>query len=161
MCIRDRHFPDGEKSALKAFAGLFLDLQIKAYHGEISTKSLDLRGLVSAVKATRGGLSPIDAIQMGIIKDVYKRQLREHRAAQHFDSHGTARKCNGGRRCNKITDKTGKIFRNRHIGAPVSYTHLVERYPDRICQIKTYADLMQVQKEGKIPLPLKSGFALL
>ncbi len=30
---------------------------------------------------------------------------------------GTARKCNGGRRCNKITDKTGKIFRNRHIGA--------------------------------------------
>ena len=26
----------------------------------------------------------------------------------------------------------------------------VERYPDRICQIKTYADLMQVQKEGKI-----------
>ena len=44
-------------------------------------------------------------------------ELREHRAAQHFDSHGTARKCNGGRRCNKITDKTGKIFRNRHIGA--------------------------------------------
>ena len=52
-------------------SGLFLDLQIKAYHGEISTKSLDLRGLVSAVKATRSGLSPIDAIQI----DVYKRQL--------------------------------------------------------------------------------------
>ncbi len=26
----------------------------------------------------------------------------------------------------------------------------VERYRMRICQIKTYADLMQVQKEGKI-----------
>ena len=43
LFVLRQHFPDGEKSALKAFAGLFLDLQIKAYHGEISTKSLDLK----------------------------------------------------------------------------------------------------------------------
>lgn len=52
-------------------------MQIKAYHGEISTKSLDLRGLVSAVKATKSGLSPIDAIQMGIINksfDVFEKR---------------------------------------------------------------------------------------
>ena len=80
LFILRQHFPDGEKSALKAFAGLFLDLQIKAYHGEISTKSLDLRGLVSAVKATRSGLSPIDAIQMGIINksfDVFEKEIVE------------------------------------------------------------------------------------
>lgn len=55
-------------------------MQIKAYHGEISTKSLDLRGLVSAVKATRSGLSPIDAIQMGIINksfDVFEKEIIE------------------------------------------------------------------------------------
>ena len=80
LFVLRQHFPDGEKSALKAFAGLFLDLQIKAYHGEISTKSLDLRGLVSAVKATRSGLSPIDAIQMGIINksfDVFEKEIVE------------------------------------------------------------------------------------
>ena len=80
LFVLRQHFPDGEKSALKAFAGLFLDLQIKAYHGEISTKSLDLRGLVSAVKATKSGLSPIDAIQMGIINksfDVFEKEIIE------------------------------------------------------------------------------------
>ena len=80
LFVLRQHFPDGKKSALKAFAGLFLDLQIKAYHGEISTKSLDLRGLVSAVKATRSGLSPIDAIQMGIINksfDVFEKEIIE------------------------------------------------------------------------------------
>ena len=43
-------------------------------------KSLDLRGLVSAVKATRSGLSPIDAIQMGIINksfDVFEKEIVE------------------------------------------------------------------------------------
>lgn len=79
FCIKTT-FSRWGKSALKAFAGLFLDLQIKAYHGEISTKSLDLRGLVSAVKATRSGLSPIDAIQMGIINksfDVFEKEIVE------------------------------------------------------------------------------------
>ena len=55
-------------------------MQIKAYHGEILTKSLDLRGLVSAVKATRSGLSPIEAIQMGIINrsfDVFEKEIVE------------------------------------------------------------------------------------
>ena len=80
LFILRQTFPDGEKVTLKAFAGLFLDLQIKAYHGEISTKSLDLRGLVSAVKATRSGLSPIDAIRMGIINksfDVFEKEIVE------------------------------------------------------------------------------------
>ena len=80
LFVLRQHFPNGKKSALKAFAGLFLDLQIKAYHGEISTKSLDLRGLVSAVKATRSGLSPIEAIQMGIINksfDVFEKEIVE------------------------------------------------------------------------------------
>lgn len=80
LFVLKQHFPNGNESALKAFAGLFLDLQTKAYHGEISTKSLDLRGLVSAVKATRSGLPPIQAVQMGIINksfDVFEKEIIE------------------------------------------------------------------------------------
>ena len=55
-------------------------MPFKAFHGEISTNFLDLRGLVSAVKATKSGLSPIDAIQMGIINksfDVFEKEIIE------------------------------------------------------------------------------------
>lgn len=78
--VLKQHFPTGNGNALKAFAGLFLDLQTKAYHGEISTKSLDLRGLVSAIRATRSGLPPIQAVQMGIINksfDTFEKEIIE------------------------------------------------------------------------------------
>ncbi len=80
LFVLKQHFPTGNGNALKAFAGLFLDLQTKAYHGEISTKSLDLRGLVSAIRATRSGLPPIQAVQMGIINksfDVFEKEIIE------------------------------------------------------------------------------------
>ena len=80
LFVLKQHFPTGNGNALKAFAGLFLDLQTKAYHGEISTKSLDLRGLVSAIRATRSGLPPIQAVQMGIINksfDTFEKEIIE------------------------------------------------------------------------------------
>lgn len=80
LFVLKQHFPTGNGNALKAFAGLFLDLQTKAYHGEISTKSLDLRGLVSAVRATQSGLLPIQAVEMGIINksfDVFEKEIIE------------------------------------------------------------------------------------
>ena len=80
LFVLKQHFPTGNGNALKAFAGLFLDLQTKAYHGEISTKSLDLRGLVSAIRATRSGLPPIQAVQMGIINksfDMFEKEIVE------------------------------------------------------------------------------------
>ena len=40
-------FPNARESAVEQFVGLFLDLQLKALNSEISTKALDLRGLLA------------------------------------------------------------------------------------------------------------------
>lgn len=72
------YFRDAKDAALEQFAGVFLDLQTKAYNGEISTKPLDLRGLISAIAAMRSGLSPIHTIHMGIVNksfDVFEKEI--------------------------------------------------------------------------------------
>ena len=74
------YFPDLKSAAAEQFAGLFQDLQTKASNGEISTKSLDFRGLVGAIKTMRSGLSPLKAIQMGIVNksfDVFEKEMIE------------------------------------------------------------------------------------
>lgn len=73
-------FPDGKKEGLLQLTGLFMDLQLKASNNEISTKPLDLRGLIGAVKTIRAGLLPSLAIRMGIINksfDIFERELIE------------------------------------------------------------------------------------
>ena len=64
-------FKNGKKAAMKQFIGLFLDLQLKAENGEISTKALDLRGLLAALKTVEAGLSPIKAVEMGIVNKCF------------------------------------------------------------------------------------------
>lgn len=76
--ILERQFPGAKKKALEQFVGLFLDLQLKAANGEISTKPLDLRGLIAALRTIRGGLDPRLAIRMGIVNkcfDVFEKEL--------------------------------------------------------------------------------------
>ena len=51
--IFKRMFPAAKPDAVEQFAGVFLDIQLKAMNGEISTKSLDLRGLLAAMKIVR------------------------------------------------------------------------------------------------------------
>lgn len=71
-------FPFIEPEALEQFSGLFLDLQLKAKNGEISTKAVDLRGLIGAIRLVSGGLPPADAIDMGITNkcfDGFEREL--------------------------------------------------------------------------------------
>lgn len=71
-------FPDIREEALQAFCGLFLDLQVKAQNSEISTKAMDLRGLLSALGTVRVGLSPWQAVQMGITNkafDIFEREI--------------------------------------------------------------------------------------
>ena len=53
MRILRANFPDAKEAGLRAFAGLFLDLQVKAQNSEISTKPLDLRGMIGAIKTVR------------------------------------------------------------------------------------------------------------
>lgn len=59
-------------------AGLFEDIRKKCDSSEISTKALDLRGLVSAVSLVSNGLSMGQALELGIINksfDDFERQL--------------------------------------------------------------------------------------
>ncbi len=51
-------FPEAKEKAVEQFIGVFMDLQKKSVNSEISTKSLDLRGLLAAMKIVRAGLSP-------------------------------------------------------------------------------------------------------
>ena len=71
-------YPDIKEDALQAFSGLFLDLQVKAQNSEISTKAMDLRGLLAALGAVRVGLAPWQAVQMGVTNkafDIFEREI--------------------------------------------------------------------------------------
>ena len=71
-------FPDIRPEALVQFVGLFLDLQKKAANGEITTKVLDLRGMLSALGTIRAGLAPELAVRMGITNktfDLFEKEL--------------------------------------------------------------------------------------
>lgn len=74
-----RHdYPEIKEAAEDAFCGLFLDLQTKAQNSEISTKALDLRGLLGALGAVKIGLNPYQAVQMGITNkafDIFEKEI--------------------------------------------------------------------------------------
>lgn len=76
--ILDNEFPDADKEKLNQFVGIFLDLQLKSQNGEISTKSIDLRGLIASLKVIKRGLKPIQAINMGMTSktfDIYEKEI--------------------------------------------------------------------------------------
>lgn len=78
MRILRANFPDAKEAGLRAFAGLFLDLQVKAQNSEISTKPLDLRGMIGAIKTVRSGLTPRTAVTMGITNksfDIFEKEI--------------------------------------------------------------------------------------
>ena len=78
MKILNEALPGGKPAAMEQFCGLFLDLQLKAFNGEISTKPLDLRGMLAALRTVRAGLKPALAIKMGITNksfDIFERDI--------------------------------------------------------------------------------------
>lgn len=73
-------FPDAKEKAVEQFVGLLLDLQLKALNSEISTKALDLRGLLAAMRIIKVGLSPALAVQMGVVNktfDIFEKEIVE------------------------------------------------------------------------------------
>ncbi len=75
-----RMFPRVKADAVKQFIGVFLDLQLKAANSEISTKPLDLRGLLAAMKIIDTGLSPRRAVTMGVVNktfDIFEKEIVE------------------------------------------------------------------------------------
>ena len=78
--ILKTYFPEIKDHALKQFVGLFMDLQLKAEHSEISTKSVDIRGMIGALKTIQTGLMPTAAVNMGITNksfDIFEREIVE------------------------------------------------------------------------------------
>ena len=78
MQVLTFHFPEAKEAGLRAFAGLFLDLQLKASNGEISTKPLDLRGMIGAIRTVWAGLKPRTAVTMGITNksfDIFEKEI--------------------------------------------------------------------------------------
>ena len=76
--ILRKNYEDLKPEALEQFIGLFLDLQLKADNGEISTKALDLRGLLAAIGVIRWGLAPLQAVRMGVTNksfDMFEKEI--------------------------------------------------------------------------------------
>lgn len=90
--IFNKMFPDAKKAAVEQFIGVFLDLQLKSMNSEISTKALDLRGLLAAMKIVETGLSPWQAVRMGVINktfDVFEKEIVEDVVRTRIPSHWT------------------------------------------------------------------------
>ena len=71
-------YPQLEKKYRSLFAQLFFDLNKKCAASEISTRALDLRGLLDAIDLMKLGLAPLAALDMGITNksfDSYEQQL--------------------------------------------------------------------------------------
>lgn len=70
-------FPSLKEKYRKAFIDMFISLQLKSENNEISTKSVDLRGLISAIDTMKVGLNPYNAILMGIANKSFDEFERE------------------------------------------------------------------------------------
>lgn len=71
-------FPTLRKEYEQQLAELFHELRKKCDSSEISTKALDLRGLLASISLTRQGLDLDEALEMGIVNksfDDFERQL--------------------------------------------------------------------------------------
>ena len=71
-------YPDLKDEYAEQFCTLFGEIRAKCESGEISTKALDLRGLIAAVKLIRNGLTAGQALEMGIVNkstDDFERQI--------------------------------------------------------------------------------------
>ena len=119
-----RHdYPGIKEAAEDAFCGLFLDLQTKAQNSEISTKALDLRGLLGSLGAVEIGLSPYQAVQMGITNKAFDIFEKEHLVE------------NAG--------KMGKYFKEK-------LTELQNKYSDKITDVRNAGLLIGIQLEDSI-----------
>lgn len=71
-------FPGIREHALKQWMGLFMDLQLKAHNSEITTKALDLRGMLGALKTIHQGLKPSLAVKIGVVNkcfDIFEKEI--------------------------------------------------------------------------------------
>ena len=68
------HLSDKIRSSVIA---LFMDLQLKYQQGEISSKAVDLRGMLGALGIYQQGLGMRSALQMGLVNKVFNEDERQ------------------------------------------------------------------------------------
>lgn len=68
------HLSDKIRSSVIA---LFMDLQLKYQQGEISSKAVDLRGLLGALEIYQQGLGLRSALQVGLVNKVFNEDERQ------------------------------------------------------------------------------------
>lgn len=71
-------YPDLKAEHVEILSSLFISLQKKAVNGQISSRSVDLRGLVTAVKLNKSGLDikkALDICMASKVFDEYERQI--------------------------------------------------------------------------------------
>ena len=91
--LLENEFPGMKAKYAEQFAALFLDLQKKCENSEISSRALDLRGLLDAASLMEKGLEAHSALDMGITNktfDAYEqtliRDVIHSRIPRHLDS---------------------------------------------------------------------------
>lgn len=65
-------------NSIKLFTRLFLDLQEKSLNSEISSKAIDLRGLLSSIELMNRGLGIRESLELGIVDktfDAYEKEI--------------------------------------------------------------------------------------
>ena len=80
-------YPNLKDDYADQFSQLFHDIRRKCEGGEISTKALDLRGLLAAVKMMDRGLNVISALELGLVNkcfEEYERKLVSDMIAVRF-----------------------------------------------------------------------------
>lgn len=76
--LLQQQFPQLKARYAEQFSGLFQDLRKKCESSEISTKALDLRGLLASLSLMERGLTAGEALELGIVNktfDEFERQL--------------------------------------------------------------------------------------
>ena len=74
------NFENASKENLKLLAEIFENLQTKAENGQISSKSIDLRGMIDAIRLAKKGMDIKKALQICIankVFDDYERKIIE------------------------------------------------------------------------------------
>ena len=71
--LLSRHFPALRKKPRQQLCQLFFELQAKCEAGEISTKALDLRGLLDALELMEAGIPAGAALDMGVTRKTFDR----------------------------------------------------------------------------------------
>ena len=64
-------FPELSQKYNNQFALLFVDIQKKCESGELTSKAMDLRGMLDAISLMHRGISVIDALELGVTNKIF------------------------------------------------------------------------------------------